>query len=75
MQEEKKILQKIGKQLKIMRINAGFTSYENFAFELDISSRYYWDVENGRNFSILYLLRILSHYQITIQEFFLMVEK
>lgn len=75
MEKEKEILQKIGKQLKIMRKNAGFTSHENFAFELEISSRYYWDVENGRNFSILYLLKILSHYQITIQEFFLMLEK
>jgi hypothetical protein len=50
--------------------NAGITSHENFAFELDISSRYYWDVENGRNFSFTILIKILDIWDIRPADFF-----
>jgi transcriptional regulator with XRE-family HTH domain len=64
----------IGKRIKELRIENGFTSYENFAFEHDLSARYYWGVENGRNISIKYLLKLLDIFSIDIKVFFLSLE-
>jgi transcriptional regulator with XRE-family HTH domain len=64
----------IGKRIKELRIENGFTSYENFAFEHDLSARYYWGVENGRNISIKYLLKLLDIFSTDIKVFFLSLE-
>lgn len=59
----------IGKQLKKIRIEQGYTSYENFAFEHELSSRFYWEVENGRNISLEYLLKLLAINDIPLKDF------
>jgi transcriptional regulator with XRE-family HTH domain len=64
------VLKRIGSKIKKLRINAGYSSYENFAFEHELSSRYYWGVENGRNITLIYLLRILEIHKISIEDFF-----
>jgi len=60
----------IAEKIKQLRINAGFTSYENFAIQHDLDRKYYWSVEKGRNISLEYLFKILDIHQITPEEFF-----
>lgn len=66
---DKRIL-KIGDKLKALRIAKGYTSYENFAFDNEIPRRSYWRMENGTNFRIESLLKILDVYKISLEEFF-----
>ena len=54
------ITKKIGNKLREIRINAGFDSYETFAYENDLSRIQYWKMENGTNFTIKSLLKILN---------------
>ena len=60
----------IAEKIKQLRINAGFTSYENFAVHYDLDRKYYWSIEKGRNISMEYLYKILDIHQITLEEFF-----
>jgi len=66
---DKRII-KIGERLKKLRIKKGYTSYENFAFDNDIPRRSYWRMENGTNFRIESLLKILDVHKISLEEFF-----
>jgi transcriptional regulator with XRE-family HTH domain len=61
---------KIGSKLKRLRKEAGFTSYENFAMEYELSRMYYWQVENGRNISLEYLFNLLNIFKVDLPEFF-----
>lgn len=68
---EKEILIKIGKRLKELRIENGYSSYETFAFENELPRVHYWRIEAGKtNLTIRSLLKILEIHNITIQEFF-----
>ena len=61
---------KIGKMLRILRKNAGYTSYETFANEYELSRRHYWAAENGDSITISYFLQILAIHNISVYEFF-----
>lgn len=64
-----RILQ-IAKKLEQIRIEKGFTSYENFAIEFDISRMQYWRMEKGTNFTFESFLKILDAHKMSLQEFF-----
>ncbi len=68
-------LKRIGERLKQLRIEAGYTSYENFAWDYELSSRYYWGVEKGRNISVSYLIKILDIHKMSIEDFFSEINK
>jgi len=73
MKDEEKyniVINKIASKLKNLRIEKGFTSYENFAYQNDIPRVQYWRMEKGTNFTIKNLLKILEIHEITIEEFF-----
>ncbi len=71
MDKNELLLFNIGRKIKFLRIKAGYTSHENFAFEYDMSSSYYWKAEKGKvNISVVYLQKILSIHQISFEEFF-----
>lgn len=59
----------IGDKLKKLRIQNGYTSYENFALDHDLNRKYYWSVEKGRNISIAYLLKILDIHKVSLEQF------
>lgn len=61
---------KISKKLERIRIEKGFTSYENFAIEYGISRMQYWRMEKGSNFTFVSLLKILDAHQMSLGEFF-----
>lgn len=60
----------IAQKIKRLRIEAGYTSHENFAWEHELSRVQYWRVESGTNITLKTLLRILDIHKVTLEEFF-----
>jgi len=69
-EDEKLILMKIGDRLKQLRKAAGYTSYEYFAYENNISRPQYGKYEAGANIQLNTLIRILKHLNISLEDFF-----
>lgn len=65
------VLKDIGKRLEKIRVERGYTSYENFAIKHDMSRMHYWRIEKGKtNLTLKSLLVILNIHGITLEEFF-----
>ena len=64
----------IASKLKQMRIDNGFTSYENFANAKDLDRKQYWRIENGANITISTLIKLLEIHKVTLKEFFSDIE-
>lgn len=60
----------IGKRIKELRLAAGYTNAEKFAFENEITRSQYANWEKGQDMKISSLLRITQAHGLTIQEFF-----
>jgi DNA-binding XRE family transcriptional regulator len=56
--------------LKELRIKAGYSSHENFAYDHDFSRKHYWAAEKGKPISLTYLIKILDVHKINLQDFF-----
>lgn len=65
-----KVYEKIGKQLKVLRLQAGYTNAEKFAFENDITRSQYANWEKGQDMKISSLIRVLKAHNLTLKEFF-----
>lgn len=63
-------LKQIGERLRAIRIEAGYTSGERFAYEHNISRSQYAGYENGADLRMSTLLRILDAHGITPKDFF-----
>lgn len=63
-------IKKIADKIKRLRIEKGYTSYENFAYEHDLSRVQYWRMEKGVNFTITYFLKILEIHKLSLKDFF-----
>lgn len=61
---------KIGLKLKRLRIEKGYTSYENFALDKEIDRKQYWRAEDGVNLTLKSLVKILNLHKLTLGEFF-----
>lgn len=68
--EEKVVLKKIGERLKKYRKEAGYSNYEYFAYEHNISRPQYGKYEAGANIQLNTLIRILKHLNVSMEEFF-----
>ncbi len=66
---DKRIIQ-IASKLTLLRKMNGYTSYEIFALDNEIDRKQYWRMENGINFTINSLLKILDIHKITLEGFF-----
>ena len=77
-EKNKKVLDprinKVAKKLEAIRIEKGYTSYENFAIEKDISRMQYWRMEKGTNFTFESLLKILDAHEMSLSAFFENIE-
>ncbi len=63
-------LRKIGERLKHYRKEAGYTSYEFFAYEHGFSRPQYGKYEAGANITIATLAKILKALNVSWEEFF-----
>lgn len=68
--EQQRVIKKIGERLKALRIEKGHSSYEIFAFENEIDRSQYGKYERGADMRISSLVKILQALNIDIQEFF-----
>ena len=69
--DEQEILNKLGKRIRKLRKEKGFTSHETFAYQSNISRGLYGKYERGENdLRFLSLLRILKGLDISIKDFF-----
>ncbi len=62
-------LAKIAK-LKELRINAGYTSHESFAWDHEINRIQYWRIEKGSNITLKTLLTVLDIHKVSLSDFF-----
>jgi transcriptional regulator with XRE-family HTH domain len=69
-QIEKEVLRKVGKRLREYRKEAGYTNYEYFAYENNISRPQYGKYEAGANIQLNTLIRILKALDVSLEEFF-----
>ena len=62
--------EKIGRELKKLRIKEGYKSYEVFSWDNKISRIQYWKMEKGTNCTLKSLKRILDIHNMRIDKFF-----
>lgn len=60
----------LAKRIKSLRISKGYSNYETFAYENNISRAQYGRYEKGQDIRFTSLLRILNALDITLEEFF-----
>lgn len=63
-------LLKIAQKLRQMRIDKGYSSYEQFAWENDINRVQYWRIEKGANITLTSLLKVLDVHKVSLKKFF-----
>jgi len=63
-------IQKIADKLKELRIERGYSSHENFAWDNNLNRVQYWRIEKGTNITMKTLLSVLDIHKITLGEFF-----
>lgn len=63
-------IKSIGSKLRELRIKAGYSSSESFAFDNEIPRVQYGKMERAVNFKIATLMRILDAHKMTMEEFF-----
>ena len=63
-------LKRLGARIKQLRIKAGYTSYEYFAYEHNISRAQFGRYENGQDIRFSTLIRIVDAFGMTLEEFF-----
>lgn len=66
----REIYEKIGKRLKVLRLKAGYTAAEKFAYENEIGRSQYANYEKGVDMKISSLIKLLNAHNITIADFF-----
>lgn len=67
---DKERLKAISAKIKRLRIEAGYTSYEQFAVANGMERKQYWRHESGYNFMMTTFFRILDAHKMTPSEFF-----
>jgi len=60
----------IGNKIRKLRIEAGYSSSETFAYQHDLSRVHYWRIEKGTNLTLESLIKILDIHKISLKEFF-----
>ncbi|MBL7936625.1 MAG: helix-turn-helix transcriptional regulator [Bacteroidia bacterium] len=63
-------LKKLGERIKELRIKNGYTNYEYFAYEHNISRAQYGRYERGEDIRFGTLIKIINAFGLTIDEFF-----
>jgi transcriptional regulator with XRE-family HTH domain len=67
---DQQVYEKIGKRIKELRLKAGYTAADKFAYENEIGRSQYAAWEVGQDMRVSSLLRITKAHRISIEEFF-----
>lgn len=68
--EEQELLTRLGKRIKKLRQEKGYTNYEHFAYEHGISRTQYGKYETGENIKFITLVRVLKGLDVSLKDFF-----
>ncbi len=63
-------LKKLGERIRQIRINKGYSSYEYFAYDHNISRAQFGRYERGEDLRFSTLVRIVEAFDMTLEEFF-----
>ncbi|MFY9310238.1 MAG: helix-turn-helix transcriptional regulator [Bacteroidia bacterium] len=63
-------LKKLGDRIKQLRIQKGYTSYEYFAYEKNISRAQYGRYEKGEDLRYSSLVKVVKAFDMSMEEFF-----
>jgi transcriptional regulator with XRE-family HTH domain len=63
-------LKKLGNRIKQLRLERGYTSYEYFAYEHNISRAQFGRYEQGQDLRMSSLIKVVSAFDMTLEEFF-----
>ncbi|MEO8110707.1 MAG: helix-turn-helix transcriptional regulator [Ginsengibacter sp.] len=63
-------LKKLGERIKQLRIKEGYTSYEYFAYDHNISRAQFGRYEKGQDLRFSSLIKVINAFGITLSEFF-----
>ena len=74
LKESKELVKKIGKRIKGLRDEAGYTNAEKFAFEFDFTRSQYTAWEGGKDMLITSIYQVAKAHGITLAEFFAGIE-
>lgn len=66
---KEKILKKLGDRIKSLRIKKGYSSYEYFAYEHNISRAQFGRYERGEDLRFSSLAKIVQAFDMTFEEF------
>jgi len=61
---------KLGARIRELRVGAGYTSYEFFAYDHNFSRAQWGRYENGQNLKFGSLVKVVNALGVTLQEFF-----
>ncbi|KFC33517.1 DNA-binding protein [Elizabethkingia anophelis] len=67
---KEQVLKSLGERIKALRIKKGYTSYEYFAYEHNISRAQFGRYERGEDLRFSTLARIITAFDMTFEEFF-----
>ncbi|MBO9692659.1 helix-turn-helix transcriptional regulator [Chryseobacterium sp.] len=67
---KEEVLKKLGKRIKEVRIAKGYSSYEYFAYEHNISRAQYGRYEKGEDLRFSTLAKVINAFGMTMKEFF-----
>ncbi|WP_454059446.1 helix-turn-helix domain-containing protein [Elizabethkingia ursingii] len=67
---KEQVLKNLGERIKALRIKKGYTSYEYFAYEHNISRAQFGRYERGEDLRFSTLARIITAFDMTFEEFF-----
>jgi transcriptional regulator with XRE-family HTH domain len=74
LEDDQKVFKKIGKRIKQLRVDAGYSNAEKFAFEHEITRSQYANWEKGQDMLTSSVLRIARAHNLTLKEFFAGIE-
>ncbi|OCA77559.1 transcriptional regulator [Chryseobacterium artocarpi] len=67
---KEEMLKKLGDRIKQLRINKGYSSYEYFAYEHNISRAQFGRYERGEDLRFSSLIKVINALDLTLAEFF-----
>jgi transcriptional regulator with XRE-family HTH domain len=69
-EQQAKVFKQIGARIKSLRIKKGYTSYEDFAYEHNISRSQFGKYERGADMRASSLVKVMAALGVTVAEFF-----